>query len=179
MPSIVPFSAIDSRDVEALLDAAFEPTRKQRTSYLVRQGTEPLPALSFAALDDEDWLVGAIQVSPAALTDARARAHPLLMVGPVAVHPAHQGEGYGKALMTAALGALDPAAPLPQVLIGDAEYYGRFGFAEAPRGWRCPGPWDPARLLVRCDDRAALPPEGILGPWIAASPDRGGGSPKG
>lgn len=167
MPSIVPFSAVEPHQIEALLDAAFEPTRKQRTSYLIRQGTRPLPALSFAALDDEDWLVGAIQVSPAALTDPRGRAHPLLMVGPVAVHPAHQGEGYGKALMAAALGAIDPAAQLPQILIGDAEYYGRFGFSQAPRGWRCPGPWEPARLLMRCDDPAVLPIEGMLGPWRA------------
>lgn len=165
MATIVPLSAVEPHQIEELLDAAFEPTRKARTSYLIRQGTAPLPALSFAALDDEDWLVAAIQISPAALTDPRGHAHPLLMVGPVAVHPAHQGEGYGKALMAAALGALDPAAPLPQVLIGPADYYGRFGFAEAPRGWRCPGPWDPARLLVRCDDRAVLPPEGLLGPW--------------
>ncbi|MFA9200002.1 MAG: GNAT family N-acetyltransferase [Cypionkella sp.] len=165
MPTIVPLSAVAPHDVEALLDAAFEPTRKQRTSYLIRRGTEPLPALSFAALDDEDWLVGTIQLSPAALSDEQGRAFPLLMVGPVAVHPAHQGEGYGTALMAAALGALDLKAPLPQVLIGDAAYYGRFGFAEAPRGWRCPGPWGPARLLVRCADLAALPEAGLLGPW--------------
>jgi len=165
MASIVPLSAVDPQAVEELLDAAFEPTRKQRTSYLIRQGTQPLPALSFAALDDEDWLVGAIQISPAGLTDPQGRAHPLLMVGPVAVHPAHQSEGYGKALMATALGAIDPAAALPQVLIGDASYYGRFGFEAAPRGWRCPGPWDPARLLVRCGDPAGLPPTGTLGPW--------------
>ena len=165
MPTIVPLSAVDPDEVEQLLDAAFEPTRKQRTSYLIRRGTQPLPALSFAALDDEEWLVGAIQVSPAALAAPGGRAHPMLMVGPVAVHPAHQGEGYGKALMAAALGAIDPAAPLPQVLIGDASYYGRFGFEQAPSGWQCPGPWQPERLLVRCENRTTLPPEGMLGPW--------------
>lgn len=165
MPSLVPLSAVDPHLVDELLDAAFEPERRQRTSYRIREGTEWLPALSFAALDDDDWLVGSIQVWPVALTAPDGRAHPLLMVGPVAVMPGHQGEGYGKALMAAALGAVDPAAPLPQVLIGDAPYYGRFGFIEAPRGWHCPGPWDPARLLVRGADPAVLPPEGMLGPW--------------
>lgn len=164
MPSLVPLASVPPHLVEQLLDAAFEPERKARTSYLIRGDVEPLPTLSFAALDDEEWLVGTIQVSPASLTDAGGRRHPLLMVGPVAVLPAHQSEGYGKALMAAALGAIDPAAPLPQVLIGDAQYYGRFGFAEAPRGWRCPGPWDAARLLVR-GDVSALPGEGMLGPW--------------
>jgi len=165
MPTIVPLSAVDPRAVENLLDAAFEPERRQRTSYRIREGSEWLPALSFAALDDQDWLVGSIQAWPIALTDGGGRAHPMLMVGPVAVMPEHQGDGYGQALMAATLGALAPGAPLPQVLIGDAPYYGRFGFAEAPRAWRCPGRCDPARLLVRCDDRAALAPEGMLGPW--------------
>lgn len=165
MPTLVPLSAVEPQLVEALLDAAFEPERRQRTSYRIREGTEWLPALSFAALDDDDWLVGSIQVWPVALSGPEDRAHPLLMVGPVAVLPGHQGEGYGKALMAAALGAIDPAAALPQVIIGDAPYYGRFGFSKAPRGWKCPGPWDPARLLVRCDNPAVLPPEGTLGPW--------------
>jgi predicted N-acetyltransferase YhbS len=165
MPSIVPLAAVAPQMVEDLLDAAFEPERQRRTSYRIREGTEWLPALSFAALDDDGYLVGTIQLWPVALTDPVSRAHPLLMVGPVAVLPGHQGEGYGKALMAAALGAIDPAAALPQVLIGDAPYYGRFGFAEAPRGWRCPGAWDPARLLVRCDAPALLPPAGMLGPW--------------
>lgn len=175
MPTLVPLSSVDPEAVEALLDAAFEPERRGRTSYLIRGDAEPLPALSFAALDDADWLVGTIRVSPAALVDSTGRAHPLLMVGPVAVLPEHQGEGYGHALMAAALGAIDPAAALPQVLIGDREYYGRFGFVEAPRGWRCPGPWEPARLLVRCDRPALLPREGMLGPW-GSSPNRGSGS---
>lgn len=166
MPSIVPLSAVEPRLVENLLDAAFEPARRQRTSYRIREGTEWLPALSFAALDDDDWLVGSIQVWPVALHASGGEAHPILMVGPVAVLPGHQGEGYGKALMAASLGAIDPAAPLPQILIGDAPYYGRFGFVEAPRGWHCPGPWDPQRLLVRCADPAGLPADGMLGPWI-------------
>ncbi|ANY20107.1 hypothetical protein A6F68_01594 [Tsuneonella dongtanensis] len=169
MPTIVPLSAVDPQHVEDLLDAAFEPERRGRTSYRIREGTDWLPMLSFAALDDEDWLVGSIQVWPVALAAPDGRAHPLLMVGPVAVLPAHQGEGYGKALMAAALGAIDPAAALPQVLIGDPPYYGRFGFVEAPRGWHCPGPWEPERLLVRCNNPAILPPAGMLGPWAGAA----------
>lgn len=165
MPSIVPLSAVEPQLVESLLDAAFGADRHGRTAYGIREGMDWLPALSFAAMDDEDYLVATIQLWPVALADPQGRAHPLLMVGPVAVMPAHQGDGYGKALIAAALDAIDPQAALPQVLIGDAPYYGRFGFFEAPRGWRCPGPWDPERLLVRGANPAALPPEGVLGPW--------------
>jgi predicted N-acetyltransferase YhbS len=88
------------------------------------------------------------------------------MVGPVAVLPERQGEGFGTALMLAMLGALDPAAPLPQAMIGDEPYYGKFGFSAAHTGgWRLPGPWDPARLLARTDNPAVLPRDGMLGPW--------------
>lgn len=164
MPSLVPLSSVPPHLVEELLDAAFETERRARTAYRIREGTEWLPGLSFAALDDEGYMVGSIQVWPVALADPEGRSHPLIMVGPVAVLPAHQGEGYGKALVTASLGAVDPVAPLPQVLIGDAPYYARFGFTEAPRGWQCPGPWEAERLLVRGDVRG-LPNAGMLGPW--------------
>jgi len=163
--TLIPLEAVDPAMIEDLLDRAFEPERRQRTSYAIRAGTAWLPALSFAALDEEGLLAGTIQAWPVALTDPRGRAHPLVMVGPVAVLPGLQGQGYGRMLLAAQASAFDPAAALPQVLIGDAPYYGRFGFVEAPRGWRCPGPWDPARLLVRGADPATLPAEGMLGPW--------------
>jgi predicted N-acetyltransferase YhbS len=106
--TLIPLDAVDPALVETLLDAAFEPGRHKRTAYKVREGMDWLPALSFAAMDEDEHLVGTIQCWPVALTDPEGRRHPMVMVGPVAVLPAHQGEGYGKALMTAALGALSP-----------------------------------------------------------------------
>jgi len=163
--TLIPLEAVEPAMVEELLDAVFGPGRHARTAYAIREGTDWLPALSFAALDEEERLAGTIQAWPVALTDPQGRRHPLIMVGPVAILPGLQGTGYGRMLMAAQASALDPEAPLPQVLIGDAPYYGKFGFSEAPRGWRCPGPWEPERLLVRGVERAALPQEGLLGPW--------------
>ena len=165
--TLIPLDNVDPVLVEQLLDRAFEPGRHQRTAYKVRDGSDWLPALSFAAIDGEEHLVGTIQCWPVALTDAEGRAHPMIMVGPVAVLPEHQGQGYGQALMTASLSALSPNAPLPQVMIGDPEYYGRFwGFTNAyTAGWDLPGPFEPHRLLVRAANPAVLPKEGMLGPW--------------
>lgn len=164
--TLAPLDAVDPALVDALLDRAFGPDRHERTAYKVREGTQALPALSFAALDEDDFLVGTIQVFPVALTDPEGRRHPLLMVGPVAVVPERQSEGFGHALMLAMQSALDPQAQLPQVLIGDAPYYGRFGFIAAPtQGWSLPGPYDKDRLLVRATNPAILPEKGTLGPW--------------
>jgi predicted N-acetyltransferase YhbS len=166
--TLIPLDNVDTALIEALLDRAFEPERRQRTAYKLREGVDWLPGLSFAAIDAEDNLVGTIQCWPVALTDPAGRRHPMILVGPVAVLPEAQGAGYGKALMTATIGALDPRAPLPQVMIGDPEYYGRFwGFSAAHTGgWALPGPWEKHRLLVRCDNPPVLPAEGALGPWV-------------
>lgn len=166
-PNIIPLDAVDPALVEQLLDRAFEPDRHKRTAYKIREGVDWLPGLSFAALDEKEMLVGTIQCWPVALTDSDGRRHPLIMVGPVAVLPEAQNAGYGKALMTAALAALSPEAPLPQVMIGDPEYYGRFwGFTNQwTQSWQAPGPFEQHRLLVRSDNPAILPAEGMLGPW--------------
>ena len=173
--SLIPLSAVEPEMVEALLDRAFGKDRHGRTAYRIRTGMEPLDALSFAALDEDEMLVGTIQCWPIALIepkkDGESRAIPLVMVGPVAVVPERQGEGFGLALMAAMLDAekrmaAQGAPPLAQVLIGDADYDGRWGFsAAATGGWRCPGPYEPERLLARGSALAAMPAEGMLGPW--------------
>lgn len=171
MPSIIPLSQVAPELIEQLLDRAFGSDRHARTAYRIREGLDWLEGLSFAALDDNDMLAGTIQCWPVALTDPEGRHHPMLMVGPVAVLPEMQGEGYGNALMLAMLEAVEGTQPrsaiLPQVMIGDPEYYGRFFsfLAEHTRGWDCPGPHDPARLLLRSANPAILPERGMLGPW--------------
>lgn len=173
MASIVPLSAIDPALVEQLLDVTFGEQRHARTAYRIREEMQPLEALSFAALDDDEYLAGSIQLWPVALVDPDGRPHPMIMVGPVAVMPGRQGEGFGKALMAASLGAIDSgfetgAMPLPQVMIGDPEYYGRWDFtALHTAGWHCPGPFEKHRLLVRTNNPAVLPQTGMLGPWGA------------
>ncbi len=174
MAALIPLSTIDPELVEALLDRAFGSERHARTAYRIRTGMEPLDALCFGALDDADYLVGTIQAWPVALSNREGKPHPLVMIGPVAVLPERQGEGFGQALMAACLAAMASGTlpALPQIMIGDADYYGRWGFAADPaRGWHCPGPYDQARLLVRCDNPAILPDTGMLGPWSPQDTD--------
>lgn len=171
MMTLVPLTAVPPALVDSLLDAAFGAERRARTAYRIREGMSALEGSSLAALDEEGYLAATIQTWPVALRDGAGRAHPLVMVGPVAVAPPRQGEGFGKALMAASLAALDAgheagAPPLPLVMIGDPDYYERWDFTAAfTAGWRCPGPWEPHRLLVRAPNAAILPREGLLGPW--------------
>jgi predicted N-acetyltransferase YhbS len=146
--TLIPLANVEPALIEQVLDRAFGPDRHGRTAYRIREGMDWLPALSFAALDEDGLLAGTIQAWP------------------VAVLPEYQDQGYGRAMMAALAGGLDPQAPLPQVLIGDTAYYERFGFTNAwTGGWTCPGPWDPKRLMARCANPAVLPKEGMLGPW--------------
>lgn len=173
--SLIPLEAVSADMIEQVLDRAFGPDRLARTAYRIREGMDWLPGLSFAALDADEMLVGTLQCWPIALRPPGGpdedKSVPLIMVGPVAVLPERQGEGFGMGLMAAMLDAEARLAsggqlPLAQVLIGDADYYGRWGFsAAATCAWRCPGPYEQDRLLARGPALAAMPAEGILGPW--------------
>ena len=174
MAVLIPLANVEPDMIEQLLDRAFGPDRHARTAYRIREGTRWLENMSFAALDDEDMLVGTIQCWPVALNAADGSKVPMVMVGPVAVLPEHQGEGYGTALMMA---MLDAEARLvtphngayPQVMVGDPDYYRRWGFsADRTKGWRTPGPVEQERLLLRSAVADALPPKGMLGPWKTA-----------
>lgn len=168
LTTIIPLAEIDPELVEALLDAAFGEDRKSRTAYKVRDGMDMLEGLSIAAVDEEkSELIGTIQCWPVALTDDAGKMHPVIMVGPVAVHPECQGDGVGRAMMTALLKEVQPDESLPLVMIGDPEYYERFfGFsAKRTGGWSLPGPWEPERLLARIADNVTTPENGMLGPW--------------
>jgi predicted N-acetyltransferase YhbS len=168
--TLIPLEAVDPAMIEAVLDRAFGPDRHARTAYRIREGMDWLPGLSLAALDENEMLVGTIQCWPIGLQTKQGQV-PLVMVGPVAVVPERQGEGYGVGLMSAMIAedarlASGGGPALPQVLIGDAPYYGRWGFSAAMTGgWRCPGPYEQSRLLARGHGLAAMPSEGMLGPW--------------
>ena len=154
--------------IDALLDSAFGADRRGRTAYTIRTGMRWLPDLSYAALDDAGALVGSLQSWPVALHSADGIASPLVMVGPVAVRPDHQGGGIGRILMDRVVNDARAMDAAPLMMIGDPEYYGRFwGFAaEGTTRWTAPGPFDPRRLLALSLDGAPLPATGMLGPRL-------------
>ena len=161
MVRLLQLSSCDGAAIEDLLDAAFGVDRKQRTAYLLRQDIDFIPALSFGLMN-ADGLVGSIQCWPVQLKEHQFS---LVLVGPVAVSPAHQNKGIGRKLMHAALDAAALQGDVPMMMIGDPEYYERFGFfAGEGAGWQLPGPCEPKRLLVRNVHGIAIPESGMISP---------------
>lgn len=80
-----------------------------------------LPALSFVA--DVSGVVGHVVCSRGHVGSA-----PVLALGPLSVHPGHQGRGVGLALVHAVLGAAEALDEPMVVLLGAPGYYERFGF---------------------------------------------------
>ena len=124
---ISPLESADRPAVEALLDLVFGRDRRNKSSYCLRAGNPPCPALSFAARMD-GRLVGSVQQTPVAVGDKDARA---LLLGPLAVEPALRGQGIGRALLRHSLDAAR-AGGWPHVfLVGERDYYAPLGFCPA------------------------------------------------
>jgi predicted N-acetyltransferase YhbS len=157
MSELVSLDAASPIAIEALLDAAFGTDRHQRTAYRLRTGSQPIADLSFAIIHNQEP-IACIQCWSVQIDTTR-----LVLVGPVAVHPDRQNEGHGSRLMQSMLEAAGQIGDPPMVMIGDAEYYGRFGFSAADTSeWHMPGPWEPNRLLARNPAGHALPAAGML-----------------
>ncbi len=119
---------------ERLLDACFGPSRFLKTSQRLREGRLPAQGLALTAVQD-DQLVGTVRLWEVATGCGR----PALLLGPLAVDSTVQGAGLGGALMREALKRAADFGHAAVLLVGDAPYYARFGFAEERRrGSPCP-----------------------------------------
>lgn len=127
---------------ENLLDRVMGEVRFRRASERMREGR--LPAISINAVDANGNVIGTVRlwhVKADGMQDA-------LMLGPLAVDPNFQGLGIGGALMKAVLAHAKKAAFGAIVLVGDPEYYSRFGFdAARAANLAMPGPFERHRLL--------------------------------
>ncbi len=150
----------DDKDaIEDLLDRAFGPGRQAKTSYRYRQAVGPLDELSRVVRHD-GRLVGTIRYWPVIVEDT-----PALLLGPVAADPVLKGKGIGRALVRETLALAAAAGHGLVLLVGDAGYYGAFGFEPAAAsGIRMAD--EPDRVMVKPLLAGAL--EGVAGeilPW--------------
>ena len=139
-------SVEDERKINALLDIAFGPTRCDLSAYRLRDGIEPVSKLCIIARDSQGLLVGSLRFWPVCVGDLDV---PVLLLGPVAVHPTCQGEGLGSSLISEGLLRSRMDGWNHVLLIGDPPYYRRFGFTRC-QSVVMPPPTDPERVLQIC-----------------------------
>jgi predicted N-acetyltransferase YhbS len=127
---------------DALLDVAYGPVRFTKTSERLREGR--LPELSFVATEARR-IVGTVRLWQVSAGPDR----PALLLGPLAVHPICRKRGIGSTLVQHALREAARRCHGSVLLVGDAPYYGRFGFSSAQTGalW-LPGSYEQHRLLA-------------------------------
>jgi putative acetyltransferase len=121
----------------------------------------PMP---FAAGDEQVLInnlrdAGALAISRVAEVNGHVRGHvafssaqaadgstPWFALGPIAVDPAFQRRGIGKALILNGIQALRDRGALGCILVGDSKYYQRFGFVPEPE--LCPSPYPPEYFMI-------------------------------
>ncbi|MDR0213053.1 MAG: N-acetyltransferase [Comamonas sp.] len=132
--NIRPETAQDAQAIEALILAAFhnhphQDPAKGTTEHLIVQGLRNAGALSLSlvAQDGED-IVGHVAFSPVSLEAASIRPGTWLVMAPVSVAPARQGQGIGSRLIRQGLQQLKARGVEGVVVLGEPAYYTRFGF---------------------------------------------------
>ena len=149
---------------EALLDLSFGASRRAKTSERLREGR--LPWLALVAIE-RGRVIGTVRLWQVSAGPDR----PALLLGPLAVDAGHRNQGIGSALMERAIDAARAGGEREMLLVGDAPYYGRFGFsAERTGKLAMPGPFEPSRLLgLGLVPEATEDAEGLISPTGAAA----------
>ena len=130
-------------EIELINEEAFGPGRFARAAYKIREGGPHDRALSFVAVC-HGTVIASVRMTPIAAGEGRA-----LLLGPLAVRPAHKNLGIGKKLVRIALEEAKKAGSGVVILVGDEPYYGPLGFRKVPHGQlSMPRPVDPERLLA-------------------------------
>lgn len=133
----------DAAGRELLLDRAYGPARFTKCSARLREDRLPAQGLSFVATEG-GAIVGSVRLWDVSAGPGR-RA---LLLGPLAVSPEHQGKGIGARLMKQAIATARMRGHGAILLVGDAPYYGRFGFSAEKTGrLTMPGAYQQDRLL--------------------------------
>ena len=144
--------------VEALYDSVFGPGRFAKTAERLREGNSKIEEASFVAIDAEG-VAGAVRVWPVDVGEKSRAA----FLGPIAVAERRRGNGLAFKLMERAIGVCREKGFSAVILVGDQDYYERFGFKQAGAGrFQLPGPVDQDRILIRGLSAGAAKLKGAL-----------------
>ncbi|MBS6640868.1 MAG: N-acetyltransferase [Clostridiaceae bacterium] len=122
----------DQCAVEALTRDAFWDVYKpgcdeHLVAHRLRTHPDFIPELDFVALSG-DKIVGNIMYSRAAIVQPDSTRFPIVIFGPLSVHPDYQRQGVGAALVRHSLEQAKALGFAGVALTGSPDYYPRFGF---------------------------------------------------
>jgi putative acetyltransferase len=124
-------TAADAPAIEAVTISAFlnAPHTSHTEQFIIRALRRAgVLAISLVA-DAQGTVIGHVAVSAVSISDG---ASGWFGLGPLSVVPAHQGRGVGSRLMQEALRNLREQGAAGCVLLGEPDYYSRFGFRADP-----------------------------------------------
>lgn len=113
----------DGEAVEELLNITFGKNRFKKAAYVFREGVAPIEALCFV-IRESGKLIATLRFWPILIDDYAG-----LLLGPIAVSPELQGQGYGIKLMEYGLSEATLLGHSRVLLVGDEAYYQRVGFS--------------------------------------------------
>ena len=153
----------------------------RQTAHLIVAALRAADALALSLVAESGGeVVGHIAFSAAAIGGA---ATGWFLLGPVAVQPARQGEGIGRALVETGLDALRSRGARWGVLVGAPAFYGRFGFRQSPGVvWPCVPDENVLCLLLSGEmptGEVAHHPAFPAGTWAGGDARRAAGKPIG
>lgn len=128
METIRPERQEDAPAVRRVLEAAFPTAAEADLVDALRAGGKAVIAL---VAEDEEGILGYILFTPLSLEPLAGTVG--LGLGPLAVLPEHEKHGVGRRLVQNGLAACHRWGAGFVAVLGDPEYYGRFGFEPATR----------------------------------------------
>ncbi len=148
--SIAHETPADSSTRDALLDRVMGEGRKRKSSEKLRRKRVPAYGMALVARDDNGAMIGTVRLwHISAGKKAGGEDVPALLLGPLAVEDAYAGRGVGSGLMRQAIRNAQALGHKAILLVGDPEYYSRFGFVAAKTSaLAMPGPVERHRFLA-------------------------------
>lgn len=127
-PLLRPVASADHAAIGALLDAAFAGSDESRLVDGLRRDGDVVLELAAVA---QGVITGHILFSRLRVMDDEGETFDAVALAPLAVSPAAQRTGFGRALVERAHAALAEAGEALSIVMGDPAYYGRFGYTVA------------------------------------------------
>lgn len=108
--------------VRAFQDAPHTDHTEQFIVKALREADALFPSL---VAESKGHIIGHVAISPVRISDDTPN---WLGLGPISVLPEYQGKGVGSKLMEHAIAEIREQGAAGCVVLGDPDYYGRFGF---------------------------------------------------